>query len=110
MASGRLISYLRVSTDRQGASGLGVDAQRATVLAYLNGGQCELSAEYVEVESGRKSDRAALRAALDHCHREGGVIPDALSGDCFRPGALSDVGDGDVRGAGTRVCSTVVTR
>jgi len=74
MASGRFISYLRVSTDRQGASGLGVDAQRATVLAYLNGGQCELSAEYVEVESGRKSDRAALRAALDHCRREGATL------------------------------------
>ena len=63
MAEGKFISYLRVSTDKQGR---GIEAQRETVVRYLNGGQCRLSAEYVETESGRRSDRPKLAAALSH--------------------------------------------
>ncbi len=48
----RFVSYLRVSTARQGASGLGLEAQRAAVAAHLNGGDWTLLREIVEVESG----------------------------------------------------------
>lgn len=64
---GRFISYLRVSTARQGASGLGVEAQRAAVEEFLNGGAWTLLAEYVETESGKHNDRPALVEALAHC-------------------------------------------
>lgn len=64
MAEGRFVSYLRVSTQKQGASGHGLEAQRAAVAAYLNGGGCSLSREFVEVESGRNNERPQLVAAL----------------------------------------------
>ena len=64
MAQGRFVSYLRVSTDRQGKSGLGLEAQRAAVENYLNGGKWKLIKEFVEVESGRRSDRPKLAEAL----------------------------------------------
>ncbi|OJX79947.1 recombinase family protein [Magnetospirillum sp. 64-120] len=67
MASGRFVSYLRVSTDRQGKSGLGLQAQREAVANYLNGGPWELVAELVEVESGKRQDRPQLDAALMTC-------------------------------------------
>ena len=57
MAEGKFVSYLRVSTDKQGRSGLGLEAQREAVTSYLNGGRWTVTAEYVETESGRKSDR-----------------------------------------------------
>jgi DNA invertase Pin-like site-specific DNA recombinase len=50
MAEGRYISYLRVSTDRQGRSGLGIEAQRKAVEDFLNGGRWTLLREFVEVE------------------------------------------------------------
>lgn len=43
MAEGKFISYLRVSTDKQGRSGLGIEAQREAVVRYLNGGQWMMS-------------------------------------------------------------------
>ena len=68
--SGRWISYLRVSTDRQGASGLGLEAQRKAVADYLNGGPWKLAAEYVEIESGKRSNnRPQLAAALAACKK-----------------------------------------
>lgn len=71
MAEGVFVSYLRVSTKEQGRSGLGLEAQRAAVAAYLNGGCWKLVAEYVEIESGRKADRPQLAAALAHCRATG---------------------------------------
>jgi hypothetical protein len=49
---GKSIAYFRVSTDRQGKSGLGLDAQREAVMSYLNGGSWTLVSEFTEVESG----------------------------------------------------------
>ncbi len=74
MASGRFVSYLRVSTARQGASGLGLEAQRAAVAVFLNGGTWELLDEFVEVESGGKADRPKLAEALARCRRTGAVL------------------------------------
>lgn len=66
---GRFIAYYRVSTDRQGKSGLGLEAQRASVHTFLNGGKWILAAEFVEVESGKRSDRPQLGAALAACKK-----------------------------------------
>jgi DNA invertase Pin-like site-specific DNA recombinase len=67
--SGKWVSYLRVSTDKQGQSGLGLEAQRKAVADYLNGGKWSLVAEFVEVESGKRSDRPQLAAALAACKK-----------------------------------------
>jgi DNA invertase Pin-like site-specific DNA recombinase len=57
MAEGTFVAYYRVSTEKQGRSGLGLDAQRKAVEDYLNGGKWELAAEFTEIESGKNSDR-----------------------------------------------------
>ncbi len=63
------IAYYRVSTDRQGASGLGLDAQREDVKRYI-GQRGQLAAEFTEIESGRRhTNRPQLRAALDACRQ-----------------------------------------
>lgn len=74
MASGKFISYLRVSTDKQGRSGLGLEAQRAAVETYLNGGRWSLVAEYVETESGKRADRPKLARALAHAKAIGATV------------------------------------
>ena len=60
----KVVSYIRCSTSRQGASGLGLDGQRAAVESFCRENGYESLAEYREVESGRKSDRPVLRQAL----------------------------------------------
>jgi DNA invertase Pin-like site-specific DNA recombinase len=67
MAYGKFVSYLRVSTARQGISGLGLEAQREAVASYLNGGKWSLVQEVVEVESGKRNDRPAIAEALRLC-------------------------------------------
>jgi DNA invertase Pin-like site-specific DNA recombinase len=66
---GKFFSYLRVSTDKQGERGYGLDAQRKAIDDYLNGGSWQLLGEYVEVESGKRNDRPQLEAALAACKR-----------------------------------------
>ncbi|MCE4225918.1 recombinase family protein [Methylobacterium sp. C25] len=67
MSSGRYVAYYRVSTDKQGRSGLGLEAQQQTVRARLNGGDWTICGEFTEVESGRVSYRPELEKALAHC-------------------------------------------
>lgn len=74
MSTNRYISYLRVSTARQGASGLGLEAQRANIENFLNGGQWTLLKEFVEVESGKNSDRPKLQEALQLCKATGATL------------------------------------
>ncbi|OUC13403.1 MAG: resolvase [Alkalinema sp. CACIAM 70d] len=61
----QVVAYYRVSTDKQGRSGLGLEAQKTAVQAFL-GPSDYLAAEYIEVESGRRSDRPELAKALHH--------------------------------------------
>ena len=74
MVEGKFVSYLRVSTAKQGASGLGLEAQRAAVGAYLNGGSWKLLAEVVEVESGKRADRPKLAEAMALCRLHGATL------------------------------------
>src|SRR5437899_2645421 len=72
--TGKYVAYYRVSTDRQGASGLGLDAQKAAVATYLNGGDWKMVAEFVEVESGKKALRPQLRAAMAAAKRAKAIL------------------------------------
>jgi DNA invertase Pin-like site-specific DNA recombinase len=74
MAAGKFVSYLRVSTDKQGRSGLGLEAQKSAVEAYLNGGRWKLVAEYIETESGKRTDRPQLKAAMAHAKAVGATL------------------------------------
>ena len=66
----KFIAYYRVSTTRQGKSGLGLDAQREAVNRYLAGvGRSDPIAEFTEIESGKRNDRPELAAALDACRK-----------------------------------------
>lgn len=69
----RFVTYLRVSTDRQGKSGLGLEAQRKAVLDYT-AAKGEIAAEFVEIESGKRNDRPQLTRALAEAKRVGAVL------------------------------------
>jgi DNA invertase Pin-like site-specific DNA recombinase len=66
---GDLIAYFRVSTARQGESGLGLEAQRAAVAEFARRGTHALLAAYQEVETGRRADRPELLRAIRHARR-----------------------------------------
>lgn len=68
------VSYLRVSTTRQGSSGLGIEAQRATVSIFVENCGGNLIAEHVEVESGSKKARPVLVRSIAQCRREGATL------------------------------------
>ncbi|WP_380802249.1 recombinase family protein [Sphingobium tyrosinilyticum] len=96
MAQGKFVSYLRVSSAKQGRSGLGLEAQRKAVADYLNGGAWELSGEFVEVESGKLDGRPQLEAALAMCELTGATLVvaklDRLSRNVAFLAALQDSG------------------
>lgn len=94
---GKFVSYLRVSTDKQGQSGLGLEAQRAAVAAYLNGGAWRLVGEMVEVESGKAThNRPQLAEAMALCRLTGATLVvaklDRLSRDAHFLLGLRDAG------------------
>jgi DNA invertase Pin-like site-specific DNA recombinase len=66
-AGPRFVAYYRVSTDRQGRSGLGLDAQRDAVARHAAGTGGVVQAAFEEVESGRRSDRPQLARAMAEC-------------------------------------------
>jgi DNA invertase Pin-like site-specific DNA recombinase len=74
MADCKLIAYYRVSTDRQGKSGLGIEAQKSAVAKHRDATGCEIVAEYVEVESGKRNDRPELDKAIAHAKRVGATL------------------------------------
>lgn len=74
MTDRKYVSYLRVSTGKQGRSGLGLEAQRHAVESYLNGGQWEVVEEFVEVESGKNNNRPMLTEAIELCHAIGTTL------------------------------------
>jgi len=75
MATGKHVAYYRVSTAKQGRSGLGLEAQQTAVRSFLNGGSWELAGEVVEVESGKRADnRPQLQEALRRCRTMGATL------------------------------------
>lgn len=78
MSSRKIVAYYRVSTNAQGQSGLGLEAQREAVARYLSTGDWELVDEFQEVETGKGSDalakRPKLKAALDVCRKHGATL------------------------------------
>lgn len=70
----KMVAYYRVSTAKQGMSGLGLEAQTASVLAYANANAGTIIAAYQEVESGKRNDRPELAKALAHAKRAGAVL------------------------------------
>lgn len=66
--AGKFVAYLRVSTGRQGRSGLGLEAQREAVRQFVSGrGGKIIAPEFVEVESGKRDGRPELAKALKRC-------------------------------------------
>ena len=74
MSQGSIVTYLRVSTARQGKSGLGLEAQQKAVSDYLSTGQWNLLEEFVEVESGKNSKRPKLLEAIELCKASGAKL------------------------------------
>jgi DNA invertase Pin-like site-specific DNA recombinase len=74
MSQGRFVGYYRCSTAQQGRSGLGLDAQRESVRAYLDASNGALLADYTEIESGKVNDRPQLARALETCRLTGATL------------------------------------
>ena len=67
----KFVIYLRVSTNKQGASGLGLDAQRKMCADFIEKNNGEKAEEFIDVESGTHRDRKGLWLAIDYCKRNG---------------------------------------
>ena len=71
---GNIVTYPRVSTQKQGRSGLGLEAQQKAVADYLNGGDWNVLEEFVEIESGKNSKRPKLLGAIELCKASGAKL------------------------------------
>lgn len=69
-----IIAYYRVSTQKQGKSGLGLEAQKAAVAAYCKANNCMIIKEYTEIESGKKADRPQVAKAIAHARLTGATL------------------------------------
>jgi len=69
----QFVAYYRVSTDRQGRSGLGLEAQREAVQRHMASVGGTLLAEHTEIETGKRNDRPELAKALAACRRRRGA-------------------------------------
>lgn len=74
MTDQKFVAYYRVSTQRQGRSGLGLEAQRLAVADFINGNGSQIISEFTEVESGKRDDRPELARALAACRLHGAVL------------------------------------
>jgi DNA invertase Pin-like site-specific DNA recombinase len=70
----KFVAYYRVSTQKQGRSGLGLEAQRDSIAEYLRSENGVLCAQFTEVESGKRKDRPQLAAALAQCRLQGATL------------------------------------
>ncbi|MCF2491478.1 recombinase family protein [Dyadobacter sp. CY347] len=70
----RAVAYFRVSTDRQGKSGLGLEAQHEAVHLFAHHQGYQVTAEFTEIESGKKNERPELMAALLLCKKEKAML------------------------------------
>lgn len=90
------VAYYRVSTTRQGQSGLGLEAQRRAVHDFVTSGNGQIVGDFTEIESGRKNERSELAAALAACrmHRATLVIAklDRLARNVAFVSALMEAG------------------
>lgn len=74
MSGKEAVAYYRVSTERQGESGLGLEAQQATVHEFIKYRQWKLLNEFTEIESGKKKNRPVLAEALVYCKKNKAVL------------------------------------
>jgi DNA invertase Pin-like site-specific DNA recombinase len=70
----KVVSYIRVSTQKQGQSGLGLEAQQAAVAQYGKSVGAGIIGEYREVETGKRANRPELAKAIAHAKREGATL------------------------------------
>jgi len=97
MAEGRFVAYYRVSTQGQGRSGLGLEAQRKAVQDYLDGGHWNLIGEFTEIESGKRADRPKLAEAMRAAKRHKATLVIAKLDRLARSVAfISEIMEGDV--------------
>lgn len=70
----KIVPYFRVSTKKQGDSGLGLDSQHTLVTKFQLAERCEVLAEFTEIESGKKSNRPELQKAIALCKSTGATL------------------------------------